>query len=147
MVNLSLIGTLTKATENTTTYTYFYGQGCGHCIKVENYFETTDIDEKSKLQKYEIWFDQKGRSILEEKLKNLPLTLNEVGTPFLVIQNGEKYSYLMGDTPIIDYFKGLTSKTEKEQGSKTPQQPIENPTQQNNETSPNIQDTTSNVKD
>lgn len=94
-ISLTLIGLSTKAAEDNTTYTYFYGQGCGHCIKVENYFETTDIDEKIQLQKHEIWFNQDGRSVLEEKLKHLSLTLDQVGTPFLVIQNGGKYSYLM----------------------------------------------------
>lgn len=92
---------------NNLQYHYFYGQGCGHCIKVENYFDATDIDEKNQVQKYEIWFDNTGRSILEEKIKKLPLTLEEVGTPFLIIQEGEHYDYLMGDAPIINYFKKL----------------------------------------
>ena len=87
LIILPLIWNLVDANSNSTKYTCVYGQGCSHCIKVENYFETTDIDEKNNIEKYEIWFDQKGRSVLEEKLKHLPLSLEEIGTPFLVIQN------------------------------------------------------------
>ena len=105
LIILPLIWNLVDANSNSTKYTYFYGQGCSHCIKVENYFETTDIDEKNNIEKYEIWFDQKGRSVLEEKLKHLPLSLEEIGTPFLVIQKWDTYSSLMWDTPIINYFK------------------------------------------
>ena len=109
LIILPLIWNLVDANSNSTKYTYFYGQGCSHCIKVENYFETTDIDEKNNIEKYEIWFDQKGRSVLEEKLKHLPLSLEEIGTPFLVIQKWDNYSSLMWDTPIINYFKALAS--------------------------------------
>jgi len=109
---LPFVWNIVGANDNSTTYTYFYGQGCSHCIKVENYFETTDIDEKNNIEKYEIWFDQKGRSVLEEKLKHLPLSLEEIGTPFLVIQKWDTYSSLMWDTPIINYFKTLEQKSD-----------------------------------
>lgn len=112
LIILPLIWNLVDANSNSTKYTYFYGQGCSHCIKVENYFETTDIDEKNNIEKYEIWFDQKGRSVLEEKLKHLPLSLEEIGTPFLVIQKWDNYSSLMWDTPIINYFKTLEQKSD-----------------------------------
>lgn len=112
LIILPLIWNLVDANSNSTKYTYFYGQGCSHCIKVENYFETTDIDEKNNIEKYEIWFDQKGRSVLEEKLKHLPLSLEEIGTPFLVIQKWDNYSPLMWDTPIINYFKTLEQKSD-----------------------------------
>lgn len=109
LIILPLIWNLVDANSNSTKYTYFYGQGCSHCIKVENYFATTNIDEENSVEKYEIRFDQKGRSVLEEKLKHLPLSLEEIGTPFLVIQKWDNYSSLMWDTPIINYFKALAS--------------------------------------
>ena len=112
LIILPLIWNLVDANSNSTKYTYFYGQGCSHCIKVENYFETTNIDEENSVEKYEIWFDQKGRSVLEEKLKHLPLSLEEIGTPFLVIQKWDTYSSLMWDTPIINYFKTLEQKSD-----------------------------------
>ena len=112
LIILPLIWNLVDANSNSTKYTYFYGQGCSHCIKVENYFATTNIDEENSVEKYEIWFDQKGRSVLEEKLKHLPLSLEEIGTPFLVIQKWDNYSSLMWDTPIINYFKTLEQKSD-----------------------------------
>jgi len=112
LIILPLIWNLVDANSNSTKYTYFYGQGCSHCIKVENYFATTNIDEENSVEKYEIRFDQKGRSVLEEKLKHLPLSLEEIGTPFLVIQKWDTYSSLMWDTPIINYFKTLEQKSD-----------------------------------
>lgn len=112
LIILPLIWNLVDANSNSTKYTYFYGQGCSHCIKVENYFATTNIDEENNVEKYEIRFDQKGRSVLEEKLKHLPLSLEEIGTPFLVIQKWDTYSSLMWDTPIINYFKTLEQKSD-----------------------------------
>ena len=109
---LPFVWNIVGANDNSTTYTYFYGQGCSHCIKVENYFATTNIDEENNVEKYEIRFDQKGRSVLEEKLKHLPLSLEEIGTPFLVIQKWDTYSSLMWDTPIINYFKTLEQKSD-----------------------------------
>ena len=112
LIILPLIWNLVDANSNSTKYSYFYGQGCSHCIKVENYFATTNIDEENSVEKYEIRFDQKGRSVLEEKLKHLPLSLEEIGTPFLVIQKWDTYSSLMWDTPIINYFKTLEQKSD-----------------------------------
>ncbi len=119
LIILPLIWNLVDANSNSTKYTYFYGQGCSHCIKVENYFATTNIDEENSVEKYEIRFDQKGRSVLEEKLKHLPLSLEEIGTPFLVIQKWDNYSSLMWDTPIINYFKALASEKKSDIASWT----------------------------
>ena len=119
LIILPLIWNLVDANSNSTKYTYFYGQGCSHCIKVENYFATTNIDEENSVEKYEIRFDQKGRSVLEEKLKHLPLSLEEIGTPFLVIQKWDTYSSLMWDTPIINYFKALASEKKSDIASWT----------------------------
>lgn len=131
LIILPLIWNLVDANSNSTKYTYFYGQGCSHCIKVENYFETTDIDEKNNIEKYEIWFDQKGRSVLEEKLKHLPLSLEEIGTPFLVIQKWDNYSSLMWDTPIINYFKALASEKKPDIASWTTVEQDHKPTNTN----------------
>ena len=106
---LSLLASFSSANEKDATYLYFYGQGCGHCHTVEKYFEKTDIDEKVQLQKYEIWFDATGRQKLVEILPSIGLSLNDVGTPFLVMINGEQKEYLMGSTPIIEYFSALAN--------------------------------------
>ena len=106
---LSLLTSFSSANDKNATYLYFYGQGCGHCQTVEKYFEKTDIDEKVQLQKYEIWFDATGRQKLVEILPSIGLSLNDVGTPFLVMINGEQKEYLMGSTPIIEYFSALAN--------------------------------------
>ena len=109
VMTLSLLTSFSSANEKNATYLYFYGQGCGHCHTVEKYFEKTDIDEKVQLQKYEIWFDATGRQKLVDILPSIGLSLNDVGTPFLVMINGAQKEYLMGSTPIIEYFSALAN--------------------------------------
>lgn len=102
-------------------YFYFYGQGCSHCIKVERYFEQSKVDKKVQISAHEIWYDQEGLKILESLLPQVDLSLEQVGTPFLIIKSANgNYSSLMGDTPIIEYFKQIESQFEVlEQGEHT----------------------------
>lgn len=97
-----------------TQYSYFYGQGCSHCLKVESYFEESKIDKKINIDAYEIWFDEQGLETFKTLIAQIPLPLEKTGTPFLVIKgNGEKLDYLMGADPIIDYFKEIEKQLEE----------------------------------
>lgn len=113
---LGIVGVLSlgmhsyAAESQDSEYFYFYGQGCSHCIKVERYFEQSKVDKKIQISAYEIWYDQEGLKTLESMLPTVNLSLEQIGTPFLIIKSKEgNYSSLMGDTPIIDYFKQIES--------------------------------------
>ncbi len=109
MLGLLSLGVSTYATNlQDSEYFYFYGQGCSHCIKVEHYFEQSKVDKKIQISAHEIWYDQEGLKTLESMLPQVNLSLEQIGTPFLIIKSAEgNYSSLMGDTPIIDYFKQI----------------------------------------
>lgn len=103
-------------------YFYFYGQGCSHCIKVEHYFEQSKMDKKIQISAYEIWNNPEGLQKLEALLPKVNLSLEEIGTPFLIIKSADdQYSSLMGDTPIINYFKKLEEENawHKSEGRRT----------------------------
>lgn len=109
MIGMLTLGMNTHATDiQNSEYFYFYALGCSHCIKVEHYFEQSKIDKKIQISAYEILHDQEGIKTLENLLPEVNLSLTKIGTPFLIIKSADgEYSSLMGETPIIEYFKQM----------------------------------------
>ena len=128
MLGLLSLGVNTYATDlQNSEYFYFYGQGCSHCIKVERYFEQSKLDKKIQISAHEIWYDQEGLKTLESLLPQINLSLEQIGTPFLIIKSAEgNYSSLMGDAPIIDYFKQIEDQLANSEQAKQTTNP-ENP--------------------
>lgn len=86
------------------TYTYFYGQGCPHCAKVDKYLKSVDWYEKLGIDKNEIYYDEDNRAKRLVFLEKLGLDENSVWVPFLVLEKDWEYSYLSWDQTIIDYY-------------------------------------------
>jgi len=79
----------------------FYGIGCPHCAKVEEFIKENQIEKTISFVKKEIYFNRQNAKELEEKAKICEIPENEVGVPFL--WDGEKC--LIGDVDIISFFK------------------------------------------
>ncbi len=88
------------------TYLYYYGATCIHCKVVDEYFDTTDIDESLAIQKKEVMENKDNNYELVQKVQQYHIPTDQVGTPFLLIEreNGQ-HSWICGDSPIISYFK------------------------------------------
>lgn len=86
-------------------YIYFYSQWCPHCTKVSKFFEENKIEDKFKIEKKEVMFNQENRQVYSKYCTKLSITPNEQAVPFLVINDWPKCEYRMWDTPIIQYFK------------------------------------------
>jgi cytochrome c biogenesis protein CcdA len=107
-----------SAQEQTNVY-YFYGETCSHCAVVadSNILEQVEEMENVSLAKYEIYNDQENRDLFSEVSENVGLEKSQMGIPFIVIEQDGKYSYLSGDSPIINNledeiinFKGIEPK-------------------------------------
>lgn len=76
-----------KAEEQVPVY-LFHGEGCPHCEDALKYFNSLSEEEKSKftLIKYEVWYNETNRELME----NVALKLDETvsGVPYIVV--GEK---------------------------------------------------------
>jgi len=79
----------------------FYGIGCPHCAKVEEFIKENQIEKTISFVKKEIYFNRQNAKELEEKAKICEIPENEVGVPFL--WDGEKC--FLGDVDIINFFK------------------------------------------
>jgi glutaredoxin len=79
----------------------FYGDGCPHCAIVEEYIKENSIGDKISFTQKEVYYNQNNAKELEAKAKICGLPADSIGVPFL--WDGEKC--LIGDQPIIDFFK------------------------------------------
>lgn len=81
----------------------YYGEGCPHCAIVENYLKSNP--PKFNIEKKEVYYNKNNQNDLMAKAKICGMPLNQIGVPFL--WNGEEC--ILGDEPIINYFKNLTN--------------------------------------
>lgn len=86
-------------------YILFYGNGCPHCAKVEEYIKENQLTKKFDLQLKEIYFNRNNLTQLQEYLTKLQLDTAQISVPFLVVNNENECSYINGFTPIIDFFQ------------------------------------------
>jgi len=79
----------------------FVGDGCPHCVVVEQYLQENDLINKFQIKILETWYHPENEVIRAQKAKEVGYEGG--GVPFLV--NGTEYR--IGDTPIISYLDGL----------------------------------------
>jgi len=81
----------------------FYGIGCPHCGRVEEFIKESKIKEKIAFSEKEVYFNRDNARKLMEVAKKCGFNENEVGVPFL--WDGENQKCIVGDEPIINFFK------------------------------------------
>lgn len=88
-------------------YIYFWGNGCPHCAKVNQYMTDYGVLENTwiDLQKKEVWYDKKNRDEFMAYGQRLWLADDAMWVPFLVVQSGDALSYISWDEPIIKHFQ------------------------------------------
>ncbi|MFH1546152.1 MAG: hypothetical protein ABIE14_02150 [Patescibacteria group bacterium] len=79
----------------------FYGDGCPHCVIVEEYIERNDIEEKISFEQKEVYYSKKNANDLGDKAKMCGLPTDNVGVPFL----WDGSECFVGDQEIIEFFK------------------------------------------
>jgi glutaredoxin len=82
--------------------TLFYGDGCPHCALVEAYLK--ENPPKFNLKQKEVYYNEANQKELTLRAKACGLPLNEIGVPFLWTGS----NCIIGDQPIINYFKQLS---------------------------------------
>ena len=87
-------------------YILFYGNGCPHCAKVEEYIKDNNLIKQLDLVKKEVFFNKTNLKEFNGYLEKHTLTYDRIGVPFLVITSGDDCNYINGDTNIIEYFSG-----------------------------------------
>jgi glutaredoxin len=97
----SLNNTFSNSTSSTIIL--FYGEGCPHCAKVEQFIKENKIKEKIAFEEKEVYFNKENAKQLVEIAKKCGFNEKEIGVPFL--WDGEKQKCIVGDEPIINFLK------------------------------------------
>ena len=87
---------------------HFAGDGCPHCVKVEEFFVSNKIEEKISIIKKKVFNNKTNLSLLTSKVKKCGLSTNNIGVPFL--WDGATSKCLSGDVDIIKFFEDKISK-------------------------------------
>ena len=87
-------------------YILFYGNGCPHCAKVEEYIKDNQLTKKFDLAQKEVFFNKKNLNEFNGYIEKHKLSYDKIGVPFLIITSGADCNYINGDMNIIEYFSG-----------------------------------------
>jgi glutaredoxin len=87
-----------------SNYEYFWGEGCPHCAKVDEFLDSWEHADKLELDKKEIYSNRVNSNLLQERGKSCGIPFNQIGVPFVFTPQGE---CITGDEPIIDFFKSF----------------------------------------
>jgi glutaredoxin len=79
----------------------YYGDGCPHCALVEEYVSKNGIEAKVPFIKKEVYNNKQNASELVTKAQACGIPTDLIGVPFL----WDGATCLVGDEPIIDFFK------------------------------------------
>lgn len=86
--------------------TLYYGKGCPHCVKVEQWLSDNKIADKIKYNVKEVWYNQTNSAELSDKAQICNISSDKVGVPFLYdIKNNKCYS---GETDVENFFTSQT---------------------------------------
>jgi len=99
------IGAIIYAKKSTAaTMILFYSDSCPHCQNVETYINENGVKDKVKFDQKEVSGNKANATLLERKARQCNLDPAQgLGVPFFF----DGKNCLMGDEPIIDYFKAL----------------------------------------
>jgi glutaredoxin len=93
----------TDNNQNNSDLVLFYGDGCPHCAKVDEFIKQNNIEQKIKFSKKEIFNNKDNAKLLMEKATSCGLAQASVGVPFL--WDGVNSKCFMGDVDVINFFQ------------------------------------------
>jgi glutaredoxin len=68
-------------------YILFYGNGCPHCAKVEEYIKDNKLGKQFDIAQKEVFFNKKNLNEFNGYLEKHKLTYDKIGVPFLIINS------------------------------------------------------------
>jgi glutaredoxin len=86
-------------------YILFYGNGCPHCKKVEDFFDKNKVTEKFDIVQKEVFYNKKNLTEMQGYMAKHDLDYQKIGVPFLIINSGADCQYINGDQNIIKHFQ------------------------------------------
>lgn len=86
--------------QSTDKIYFFYGDGCPHCTKIEQYFVEQDFYSKYPIEKKEIYFNRDNAVLFNSVMDEKQVPQRQRGVPTIVVGQ----VVLIGDKTILDGF-------------------------------------------
>jgi hypothetical protein len=87
-----------------TSYEYYWGNGCPHCLVVAEFLDGWTGRDKVSIEKKEVWNNQANYLQMQKRAEYCQLDKNSLGVPLLFTPEGKCF---VGSQPIIDLFTSL----------------------------------------
>ncbi|HPT65868.1 MAG TPA: hypothetical protein PK257_00975 [Candidatus Woesebacteria bacterium] len=82
----------------------FFGDTCPHCKDVEEFISQNKIEEKIKINKFEVYSNKTNANLMSQMVKdNCPDNLNSEGLPVPFLINTETKSCFIGTPDITNH--------------------------------------------
>lgn len=96
---------ITETSEANSDLIIFWGEGCPHCENVKKYISDNQLDQKINISLKEVYNNQENSNSLKETVKKCPEIDTQYGIGVPLAFDTKNQKCLLGDTPIIDWFK------------------------------------------
>jgi len=114
VLSIGVLSDTSFASDSSLEYVFFYGNGCTHCVKVEEFFVDNNIKKSFNIQEKEVYFNRDNLKEFNKYAEKLKLSTNDMWVPFMVINwTGGECSYIAWDGDIIKYFQDKISQLDK----------------------------------
>jgi len=106
---------------------FFYGQGCPHCANVESSGVLERVENLSiKVERLEVYHNTENAALLNSFYDKFGVEKYNRGIPLAVIGCNGNYTYLMGDSSIIDQLEAKCENFEPSNGGTNVINPSQN---------------------
>lgn len=85
-------------------YTYYYWDGCGHCIKVDKFLKEHDWYNKLNIKKFEVFQNKENAKKMLKDSEELWVKLNWITTPFIIAKSNYWNKILRWDREAMIHF-------------------------------------------
>ena len=80
---------------------FYYGAGCPHCQKVEDYIKMNKTDQKLPMEMKEVWSSESNANEMKAIAKTCGIADDKIGVPLLYDKSNQ--TCYLGDSQAIDY--------------------------------------------
>jgi hypothetical protein len=103
-----------KTTTSQTNRVFYYGSTCPHCKIVEEFIKANNVKTKYDFSEKEVYGSKSNADELIKRGRECGLDENSVGAVPMFWNNG---TCIVGDQPIIDFFKQQIGVSNESSGS------------------------------
>ena len=72
-----------------SSYEYFWGDGCQACAQVQEFFDGWEDKDKVEIDKKEVWYNRGNEKLFKQRGASCDINQKNLGVPMLFTPDGE----------------------------------------------------------